>query len=221
MHLAAGDHRDGRESRWPSRVRPRAPARHLHGRSRPERQARGRRDDRPRLPGVGQRLERKVQRPRRSARHRGLRRSERERVHEYTAEGLWTVSIKDANEDQKPESLMATFAGEQRFDRNESGNAEFVRTVSGEICMTDPGSDGTQDAVDVEIHVFQTYDIGDNGTAEYRAALDLAASTRDANSDGNNETASVNVTAYEALDRNMDGYDELARGLELSFARTD
>src|SRR6266568_5656477 len=29
-------------------------------------------------------------------------------VHEYTARALWTVSIKDANEDQKPESLMAT-----------------------------------------------------------------------------------------------------------------
>ncbi|HYU06038.1 MAG TPA: hypothetical protein VEM77_02525, partial [Thermoplasmata archaeon] len=41
-------------------------------------------------------------------------------VYEYTARALWTVSIKDANEDQKPESLMATFAGEQRFDRNES-----------------------------------------------------------------------------------------------------
>src|SRR3989475_10493833 len=208
MHLAAGGHRDGRESRWPSRVRPRAPARHLHGRSRPERQARGRRDDRPRLPGVGQRLERKVQRPRRSARHRGLRRSERERVHEYTAEGVWTLSLKDANEDQKPESLMATFAGEQRSDRNESVNAEFVRMVHAEICMVDDTSSGVPNSVDLELHVYQTYDLGDNGSAEYRAALNLAASTRDANHDRHNESATVNVTAYEAVDWNLDGHDE-------------
>src|SRR5207245_6041454 len=116
-------------------------------------------------------------------------------VREYTARGLWTLSVKDANGDKKPESVMVTFAGEQRFDRNESGNAEFVRTVTAELCMTDTASTGTTDAVDLEVHVYQTYDIGDNGTTEYRAALDLTASTRDANHDGHNEPAQVSVTA--------------------------
>lgn len=142
-------------------------------------------------------------------------------VHAYTARAVWTVSLKDANEDKKPESLMATFAGEQRFDRNESGNAEFVRTVRAEICMVDDTSSGVPNSADLELHVYQTYDIGDNGSAEYRAALDLAASTRDANHDGHNESATFNVSAYEALDRNLDGRDELARGLSVSYDATD
>src|SRR3989475_11317897 len=168
MHLETRGHRDGREPRWPSRVRPRAPARHLHGRSRPERQGRGRRDDRPGLPGVGQRLEREVQRPRRPASVEAFVDPNENGVHEYTAEGVWTLSLKDADEDQKPESLMATFAGEQRVDRNESGNAEFVRTVRAEICMVDDTSSGVPNSVDLEVHVYQTYDVGDNGSAEYR-----------------------------------------------------
>src|SRR2546425_2261783 len=61
-------------------------------------------------------------------------------IHEYMAQGVWTLSLKDANGDERPESVMASFAGEQRFDRNESGNAEFVRTVQAEICMTDSAS---------------------------------------------------------------------------------
>src|SRR5207247_2444822 len=142
-------------------------------------------------------------------------------VHEYTAQGLWTVNIQDANGDKRPESVMVTFAGEQRFDRNENGNAEFVRTVHAELCMTDTASDGTPDSADIEVHAYQTYDIGDNGTIQYRAALDLAASTRDANNDGHNESAQMNVTAYEALDRDNDSFDELARGIEVSFAATD
>src|SRR5213076_1401327 len=127
-------------------------------------------------------------------------------VHEYTAQGLWTLNIQDANGDKRPESVMVTFAGEQRFDRNENGNAEFVRTVHAELCMTDTASDGTPDSADIEVHAYQTYDIGDNGPIQYRAALDLAASTRDANNDGHNESAQMNVTAYEALDRNHDGF---------------
>ena len=85
-------------------------------------------------------------------------------VHEYTAQGLWTLNIQDANGDKRPESVMVTFAGEQRFDRNENGNAEFVRTVHAELCMTDTASDGTPDSADIEVHAYQTYDIGDNGT---------------------------------------------------------
>src|SRR5919197_1233574 len=63
-----------------------------------------------------------------------------DRVAEYTAQGLWTLDVQDANGDQKPESVMATFAGEQRFDKNGSGTPEFVRTVRAELCMTDAGS---------------------------------------------------------------------------------
>src|SRR5207253_2437898 len=77
-------------------------------------------------------------------------------VHEYTAQGLWTLNIQDANGDKKPESIMVTFAGEQRFDRNENGNAEFVRTVHAELCMTDTASDGTPDSADFEVHAYQT-----------------------------------------------------------------
>src|SRR5437879_6819456 len=116
---------------------------------------------------------------------------------------------------------MVTFAGEQRFDRNETENARCVLPVHAELCMTDTASDGTPDSADFEVHAYQTYDIGDNGTIQYRAALDLAASTRDSNNDGHNESAQVNVTAFEALDRNNDGFDELARGIEVSFAATD
>src|SRR2546425_10909425 len=112
-------------------------------------------------------------------------------VREYTAQAVWTLSVKDANGDKKPESVMATFAGEQRFDRHESGHAEFVRTVTAELCMTDTASTGTPDARAPEGQCYPTYDIGDNGTTEYRAALDLTASTRDANNDGHNETATV------------------------------
>src|SRR2546429_6699007 len=83
-------------------------------------------------------------------------------VHEYTAQGLWTLNVQDANGDKKPESIMVTFAGEQRFDRNENGNADFVRTVHAELCMTDTASDGTPDSADFEVHAYQTYDIGDN-----------------------------------------------------------
>src|SRR5437879_13740055 len=107
------------------------------------------------------------------------------------------MSVKDANGDKRPESVMATLAGEQRFDRNESGNAEFVRTVTAELCMTDTASTGTPDAVDLEVHVYQTYDIGDNGTTEYRAALDLTASTRDANHDGTHEHATGHAAGCE------------------------
>src|SRR2546427_11370524 len=142
-------------------------------------------------------------------------------VYEYTAQALWTLNIEDANGDKRPESVMVTFAGEQQFDRNGNGNAEFVRTVHAELCMTDTASDGTPDSADVEVHAYQTYDIGDNGTIQYRAALDLVASTRDANNDGHNESAQVNVTAYEALDRNNDGFDELTRGIEVSYSATD
>src|SRR6266480_2746254 len=65
-----------------------------------------------------------------------------DRVHEYTAQGLWTLNIQDANGDKRPESVMVTFAGEQRFDRNGNGNVEFIRTVHAELCMTDTASDG-------------------------------------------------------------------------------
>src|SRR5712692_11099376 len=106
-------------------------------------------------------------------------------VHEYTAQALWTLSVKDANGDKKPESVMVTFAGEQRFDRNESGNAEFVRTLRGELCMTDKSSVGRADSADLELHLYQTYDLADTGgVPAYRAASDLAASTRDADQDG-------------------------------------
>src|SRR5207245_784797 len=53
-------------------------------------------------------------------------------VRESTAQGLWTLSVKEANGDQKPESVLQALTGEQRHDRNDSGNAAFVRTVSGE-----------------------------------------------------------------------------------------
>src|SRR5947208_15662622 len=105
---------------------------------------------------------------------------------------------------------MVTFAGEQRFYRNENGNADSVRTMHAELCMTDTASDGTPDSADIEVHAYQTYDIGDNGTIQYRAALDLAASTGDAHNDGPNESTRVNVTAYEAIDRSDDGYEEHA-----------
>src|SRR5207245_7254531 len=104
-------------------------------------------------------------------------------VREYTAQALWTLSVKDANGDKKPESVMVTFVGEQRFDRNESGNAEFVRTVTAELCMTDTASDGTPDAMDLEVHVYQTYNIGDNGPTEYAAAIHLARRTRAGHTD--------------------------------------
>src|SRR5207247_8466656 len=104
---------------------------------------------------------------------------------------------------------------------NESRHPEFVRTVTGELCMTDVASDGTPHSADLELHLYQTYDLGDNGTKEYRAAIDLSANTRDANNDGNNESARLNLTAYEALDRNGDGVDELARGIDVAQAAAD
>src|SRR5947199_5991133 len=58
-------------------------------------------------------------------------------IREYTAQCLWLLSVKDANVDKRPESVMATFAGEPWFDRNESRHPEFVRTVTGEDCRSD------------------------------------------------------------------------------------
>src|SRR2546427_491785 len=90
---------------------------------------------------------------------------------------------------------MATFAGEQRFDRNESGNAEFVRTVQAEICMTDSASDGTP---------------------EYRASLEGTFEAIDDSSNGIFETATLTLRAEAAIDRNDDGFPE-----NHSFATVD
>src|SRR5437773_12502661 len=47
-------------------------------------------------------------------------------IREYTAQGLGLLSVKDANGDNRPDSAMATFAGGQRADRNESGSPELA-----------------------------------------------------------------------------------------------
>lgn len=135
----------------------------------------------------------------------------------YHANAVWTLSVKDADEDGTPETLRVTFAGEQSYDRNANGNPEFVRTVTAELATATNVSADVPNTADVALRVYQTYDLHDDGAHEYEGVLEIAAHTVDANHDGHNESASVNVTGYETLDRDRDGRPELARGIELSL----
>jgi hypothetical protein len=139
----------------------------------------------------------------------------------YTASAVWTLSLKDPDEDKTIESLRVTFAGEQRFDRNGNGNAEFLRTVTADIAVMHDLDNETANSADVSIHVYQTYDIQDDGKHQYEGVLELGAHTLDANRDGRNESAAASVSGYETLDRDLDGRPELARGIEASFDMAD
>ncbi|MFA5896691.1 MAG: hypothetical protein WC985_07285 [Thermoplasmata archaeon] len=142
-------------------------------------------------------------------------------TYEYTANAVWTLSLQDPDEDKQIESLRVTFAGEQRFDRNGNGNAEFVRTVTADIALVHDLNNETANSADVTLGVYQTYDLQDGGKHEYEGVLELGAHTVDTNRDGLNETATAAITAYETLDRDLDGWPELARGIDASFDRID
>jgi hypothetical protein len=138
-------------------------------------------------------------------------------TYEYHAQATWTLSVKDADEDKLPEAVSVTFSGEQSFDRNANGNAEFIRTVTANVLYVHNESADVPNRADIALRVYQTYDIHDDGGKEYEGVLEIHAHTVDANHDGRNETANASVTGYETLDRNLDGHPELARGAELSF----
>ena len=134
----------------------------------------------------------------------------------YHADATWTLSVKDADEDGKPEVVRVTFAGTQSFDRNANGNAEFIRTVTANLDSVHNVSTDVPNTADVALRVYQTYSLHDDGQHEYEGVLEIAAHTVDANHDGRNETASVSVVGYETLDRDHDGRPELARGIEFT-----
>jgi hypothetical protein len=138
-------------------------------------------------------------------------------TYEYRAKATWTLSVKDADEDGKPEVVRVTFAGEQDFDRNANGNAELVRTVTAHLDIVRNVSADVPNTADVALRVYQAYDLHDDGQHEYQGVLEIAAHTVDVNHDGRNETANVSVVGYESLDRDQDGHPELARGVDFSL----
>ncbi len=140
---------------------------------------------------------------------------------EYRAEAVWTLSVKDADEDGQPESVHVTFAGTQSFDRNANGNPEFVRTVTADLSTQHNVSADLPNTADVLLGVYQTYSLHDDGQHEYEGVLEIAAHTIDANHDGRNESANVSVVGYETLDRDHDGRPELARGVDISLNASD
>ena len=141
--------------------------------------------------------------------------------YQYHAHATWTLSMKDADEDGKPETVRVTFAGEQDFDRNVNGNPEFVRTVTADLAYVHNVSAEVPNTADVHLRVYQTYSLHDDRQHAYEGVLNVAAHTVDANHDGRNESANVSVTGYETLDRDLDGHPELARGLEFSADATN
>lgn len=138
-------------------------------------------------------------------------------TYEYRAKAVWTLSVKDSDEDGKPETVTVTFAGVQSFDRNANGNPEFVRTVTANLAYVDNASAEVPNTTDLALRVYQTYDLHDDGQHPYQGVLQIAAHTMDANHDGRNESATVSVIGYESLDRDLDGRPELARGVDLSL----
>ncbi len=138
-------------------------------------------------------------------------------TYQYHAQATWTLTVKDADEDQQPEVASVTFSGEQSFDRNANGNPEFVRTVTADVAYVHNAGADVPNTADVALRVYQTYDLEDDGGKEYQGVLEIAAHTIDANHDGRNETANASITGYETLDRDLDGRPELARGVELSL----
>ena len=138
-------------------------------------------------------------------------------TYQYHARATWTLSVKDADEDGKPDVVRVTFAGEQSFDRNANGNAEFMRTVTASLETVHNASADVPNTADIALRVYQTYDLHDDGQHEYQGVLEIAAHTIDANHDGRNESATVSIRGYETLDRDHDGRAELARGVELSL----
>jgi hypothetical protein len=141
-------------------------------------------------------------------------------TYEYRAQAVWTLSVKDPDEDGKPNYVYVTFAGEQDFDRNANGNAEFVRTVTGHMQYVDNLSADIPNGADVALRIYQTYDIHDDGGKEYQGLLAIHGQTVDADHDGINETSALSAMGYEVLDANRDGRSELAHGFELSANRT-
>lgn len=140
---------------------------------------------------------------------------------QYHALASWTLSVRDTDEDGKPEFARVTFAGQQAFDRNANGNAEFVRTVTAQLEFVNNLSAEVPNTANVSLRVYQTYDLHDDGGKEYQGVLEIAAHTLDANHDGRNESATVSVSGYETLDRDRDGHPELARGVELSVSASN
>ncbi len=138
-------------------------------------------------------------------------------TYRYRADAAWTLSVKDADEDGRPEVVRVTFAGVQSFDRNANGNSEFVRTVTANLDTVQNVSADVPNTADVALRIYQTYDLHDDGRHEYQGVLEIAAHTVDVNHDGRNETANLSVIGYETLDRDHDGRPELARGFELSL----
>lgn len=138
-------------------------------------------------------------------------------TYRYHAQATWTLSVTDADEDGKPEIVRVTFAGEQNFDRNANGNAEFVRTITANLGYVHNVSADVSNTADVALRVYQTYDHHDDGAHEYQGVLEIAAHAVDANHDGRNESANVSVVGYETVDRDRDGRPELARGVEVSL----
>ena len=142
-------------------------------------------------------------------------------TYQYHAQATWTLSVKDTDEDQQPEVVAVTFSGEQSFDRNANGNAEFGRTVTASVLSVQNEGADVPNRADIALRVYQTYDIHDDGGKEYEGVLEIQAHTADANHDGRNETANASVIGYETVDRDLDSHPELARGVDLSLDATN
>ena len=141
-------------------------------------------------------------------------------TYEYAAQAVWTLSVKDPDEDGHPNYVYVTFAGVQSFDRNANGNPEFVRTVMGHLQYVNNVSADVANGADVSVQVYQTYDLHDDGGHEYQGLLEVHAQTIDADHDGVNETSTLAALGYETLDANRDGHNELAHGFQLTADQT-
>ncbi len=134
---------------------------------------------------------------------------------------VWILSLKDKNEDTKPEEKWLLHILNLNFDNNSNGNIELKREVIAGYRAIDFDSNGKDERLDAVRAVKHTWDINDNGISDANVSRGHVFLWRDKNQDNNPEYQLALFYLEQNFDNNSNGNYEFTRKLIRGFVLND